>query len=107
MSTKNRADTLAAVEAEIREEMAASLGRVGQRLEACIEELGRLATEAAAADVPSRTALVARYNELRAEAEEHLFALVVQREAMGLRNHTGLERTYPIPPRLRLDERKG
>ncbi len=85
---------LAGLEHEIRGEMAASLGRVGARLEALLAELARLA---AARPDPR---VVAEHRAVRARAELNLWYLVVQREAMGLRDHSRLREQYVIPPPL-------
>jgi hypothetical protein len=90
-------DRIAAIDQEIREEMAASLGRVAGKLEGFLARLRVLAEEHARA--PS-AALVAEHAALRAQAELHLWYLVVQREAIGLRQHARLYAVYPIPPRL-------
>ncbi|HZH79252.1 MAG TPA: hypothetical protein VEY88_24740 [Archangium sp.] len=39
-----------------------------------------------------------RHKELRAEAEKQRWYLVIQREALGLRQHADLEEMYPLPP---------
>ena len=83
---------LAALEVEIRGEIAASLGRVAEKLEGFLAELARL--EAA----PRTPAIVAEHLAVRAQAELYLWYLIVQREAIGLRDHSRLP--YVIPPRL-------
>lgn len=100
-TVKKPADALAAVEAEIREEMASSLGRVGRVIDEQLAEMARLVAELPGLVEEAREAHVAAYNRARAKAQEYLFYLMVQREAMGLRNHDGVERMYRIPPALR------
>jgi hypothetical protein len=90
-------DAVAAVEHELRAEMASSLGRVAEKLEGFLARLAALAAEHARAPHPL---LMAEHAAVRREAELHLWYLVVQREAMGLRHHARLYATYPIPPRL-------
>ena len=91
---------LAALEQELREEAAASLGRVAARLEAEIAAVSRLAAEHAAAAPDARPALAEAHVAARARAELYLWYLQVQREALGLRDHTRLFATFVIPPRL-------
>ncbi len=95
---------LAALQAEMLHEMAASLGRASERLSgslAALAELGRHIDELEAGDV-AREALgeaVDAFNEERARAEHLLWELSVQREALGLNRHDELARHYPLPPR--------
>ncbi|MCW5697579.1 MAG: hypothetical protein KIS96_12710 [Bauldia sp.] len=76
---------LAALEAEILAERAASLARAGERLERAVAALG-----AAAGDAPERAAL-------RDAAREALWALIVQREACGFRDSDGVIAAYGVP----------
>jgi hypothetical protein len=94
-----RVDSIAAVEAELVEERAFSLGRVARTLEAHLAELGRIDAELSAA--PDDAGLRDAYAQTRLLAERYRWYLIVQREALGLRNHDLLERLYPLPPRLR------
>ena len=95
------ASALAAIEAEIREEMSSALGRVGRVIDEQVAEMARIQEALGEAGGEEREALVGAFNRARAKAQEYLFYLVVQREAMGLRDHRGVERMYPIPPALR------
>jgi len=88
---------LAAFEAELREEIAGSLGRVAERLEAEIRTVRRLATEHAAATPEHRPALAQEHAAARARAKLYLWYLQVQREAIGLYQHGRLLETYAIP----------
>jgi hypothetical protein len=81
-------DGLELLDGEILAEKAAALGRIVGKLE---NLLTALATETS----------VARHRLLRAEAKKYYWYLVVQREALGFRNHRELERYYPIPPPLK------
>ncbi len=83
---------LAALEEEIRAEIAASLGRVAEKLEGFLAQLDRLAA------APRTPEVVAAHRAARAQAQLHHWYLVVQREAIGLRDHSRLP--YVIPPRL-------
>ena len=81
-------DGLELLEGEILAEKAAALGRIAHKLE---KTLAALATETS----------VAKHRALLAEAKKYYWYLVVQREALGFRNHRELERFYPIPPPLK------
>ena len=45
----------------------------------------------------ARARIVARHRELRAEAENQHWYLIVQREAMGLRHHGDIYELYRLP----------
>ncbi len=98
----HRPTPLESLEAEIRSEIASTLGRVGHLLEQRLDEMDRLRAQAADLQGAERAVHVARFNELRQQAREYIWYLMVQREAIGLRNHKGLEERYPIPPALRV-----
>lgn len=91
---------LAALEAELREEIAGSLGRVAEKLEADIRTIRRLASEHASAPADLRPALARDHAAARAHAKLFLWYLQVQREAIGLYDHRRLLETYVIPPAL-------
>ncbi|HEX8951472.1 MAG TPA: hypothetical protein VF945_06485 [Polyangia bacterium] len=94
-------DLVQAVEHEIAQEKAFSLGRTGARLEALLRELAELAVAAGRAATPEeRAARVAEHNACRQRAADAYYALTVQREAMGVKHHEALARMYPIPPKL-------
>jgi len=80
----DRAGALAAVEAEVAEEKAASLGRAGSSVERSLAAL------AAGGEGADRDAL------LRA-AREAVWGLFVQREVMGQRDHAAVIAHYAIP----------
>lgn len=42
---------------------------------------------------------IRHYNRLREYAQLRHYYLIVTREAMGLRRHNWVEKTYPIPPK--------
>jgi len=86
------------VEHDLRGEQAASLGRAGRRIEAAIAEMEARAA-AWRAEVDRREDHARAWAEARAAARLARWELVVQREAMGLTDHTALDRAYPIPPR--------
>lgn len=80
----SRAGALAAVEAEVAEEKAASLGRAGSHVERALAAL------AAQGDGRDRDAL------LKA-ARDAVWALFVQREVMGQSDHAAVIAHYGIP----------
>ncbi len=85
----SRAGALAAIEAEVAEEKAASLGRAGAHVERALAAL------AAGADGPDRDAL------LKA-AREAVWGLFVQREVMGQRDHAAVIAHHGIPKEVLL-----
>jgi len=97
---------LDALKAEILAEMAASLGRAEDRINAALlqcellgEEIDALDARGAGAD--ERRAKVEAFNRQRDIAERRLWELTVQREALGLTRHDVLQEHYPLPPRRR------
>jgi hypothetical protein len=42
-------------------------------------------------------------NRLRDEAAGLVWALIVQREAIGVVHHAAVRERYPVPPRYRID----
>jgi hypothetical protein len=93
---------LASVEREIAGEIAHSLGKAGRLLAEAIEQASaaRAQLEAELLPASTRAALVERFHEQRALAERRLRNLLIQREALGWRNHSDLKRDYIIPPAL-------
>jgi hypothetical protein len=102
-----RLESLGKTEAEIAAEKANSLGRTARKLEGLLAELQELAAAFAAAtaapDVTdaARDELRRRHAEVRKQAETQRWYLLVQREALGLRQHALIDRYYPLPPPLR------
>ncbi|MCA1665349.1 MAG: hypothetical protein LC659_13985 [Myxococcales bacterium] len=94
-------DLMKAVEHEIAQEKAFSLGRVGARLEELLRELRELGAAAAGAQSDEeRAACVEAFNACRQRAAESYYALTIQREAMGVKHHEILAAMYPIPPKM-------
>ena len=96
-----REEALQRTEKEIVAEKAATLGRAGERLEAAL----RLATELhdAVRETPegeAREHARERYRQARSRALEARRILIIQREAIGLRNHRLVDQQFPEPPRL-------
>jgi hypothetical protein len=95
-------DLVKAVEHEIAQEKAFSLGRVGARLEELLHELRELGADVARAESDEeRAACVDAYNACRQRAADTYYALTIQREAMGVKHHELLAATYPIPPKMK------
>ena len=95
----SRGEGLRRTEEEIAREKAAALGRAGERLEATIEEAHRLATGLLAArDERERERLAPEYAAARRRVLEARLALVIQREAFGLRRHATVDQAFPEPP---------
>jgi hypothetical protein len=91
---------LLAIEVELRAEKAAALRRVAFRLDKLLGEMQALHDAAAPLGSPERARQKARHEELRAEAQKQLWYLIVQREALGLRNHDDVNEIYRLPPKL-------
>jgi hypothetical protein len=93
---------LAAIEREIAGEIAHSLGKAGRLLAEAIAQASatREQIEAGAPAAAERAALVERFERERTLAERRLRDLLIQREALGWRNHSEVKRDYVIPPPL-------
>jgi hypothetical protein len=102
MNGGRRAETHRRIDEEIRREKAAALGRAGERLEEALQETEDLGRRLDGAVDPSvRRELIDAYEAARQRAQAARYALVIQREAIGLRNHRDVERLFPEPPRRR------
>src|SRR5262245_24408330 len=80
-----REGALDALGYEIMAEKAASLGRAGGRVEACLARLEQAGTQTA-----ERAALLA-------DAADAVYAYFIQRELAGFRRHDEVIRLYRIP----------
>jgi hypothetical protein len=90
------------LEKEIAGEKAAALGRAGERLEAALERAAALARVLdGAADSLARERLGGEYDAACREAEQARLTLLIQREALGLRQHRVVDQQFPAPPRRR------
>ncbi len=85
------------LELDLRQEQASSLGRTGRRIERALRQM-RAAAEAWRADGNPEHART--FDEARRKARQYRWELVVQREAMGLTDHTAVHQAYPIPQNL-------
>ena len=82
------------VENEILAEKASALGRAGERLEAALAELHAAARALADTRDESRRAA---YRAARERARTARLHLLIQREAVGLRNHRVVDQQFPEP----------
>lgn len=82
---------------ELAEERVAALTRIARHLEQRIQTLHELRARAGDVSGETRTALLQRYRDLRADALRYRWYLDVQREAMGLRPHETVEQYYGVP----------
>lgn len=88
------------IKAELAQEKAAALGRAGERLEAALAIVAAIATRIDAnADPAERERLLGDYEAARIRALHARLALVIQREASGLRTHRIVDELFPEPPR--------
>ena len=90
-------DSFARVERELQSERAAALARIAGRLGELVARLAEMRADPPKPPGATRTAEVAAYRAVRAEARLYRWYLEVQREALGLRRHDGLDEHYPIP----------
>jgi hypothetical protein len=99
-----REDAHRRVEEEIRREKAAALGRAGERLEAALDAVQGIARRLdAVRDSHERNTLAREYEAARHRAKAARLALVIQREAIGLRHHAVVDQLFPEPPRFLAD----
>jgi hypothetical protein len=94
------AETHERIKEEIAREKAAALGRAGERLEAALATLHAIAGAWRAADEPrERERLAQDYDVAWRAADAARMALLVQREAVGLRDERVVDQQFPRPPR--------
>jgi hypothetical protein len=98
-SAGRRAEAFQRVESEIAREKAATLGRAGERLEAALQEAWALLDRLDRAPAAERADLLAAYRQARERAAHARLALIIQREALGLRHHRIVDQQFPEPPR--------
>lgn len=96
-----REEALQRTEKEILAEKAATLGRAGERLETALALVAerRRALERVI-DGATRAAALASHRQARARALDARHTLIIQREAIGLRNHRIVDQQFPEPPAL-------
>ena len=94
-------ESLRRLDREIAAEKAAALGRAGERLEQALAEVAALAEALRGApDATSRARVLGEYTAARGRAQRARAALLIQREALGLRHHAVVDQQFPEPPRL-------
>ena len=96
----SREEALQRTEKEILAEKAATLGRAGERLETLLRLCAELREDLGGAPEIAREAALARYRDARRRALEARHTLIIQREAIGLRNHRLVDQQFPEPPAL-------
>ena len=97
-----RVDMIALLEAEFKQERTDAFGRIGRKLQAALDEAKALDERLAhLPSGPTREQTLERYREARARAEEMSYFLVVQREAIGVLEHSILDEMYPLPRLIR------
>jgi len=88
------------LKAELAQEKAAALGRAGERLEAALARVAAIAHRLDSGIIADeRARLLADYEAARVRALHARLPLVIQREAVGLRNHRVVDQQFPEPPR--------
>jgi len=85
------------IQVEIAREKANMLGRIARKLERALAELAELGPELESNGRQGSVQIRTRYARSYARAGELRWFLVVQREALGLREHADLDRLYPLP----------
>jgi len=93
-------DSFARVERELAAERAAALARIAGRLGELVARLAEMRSGLTHLRGSARPTQVEAYRTLRAEARLYRWYLEVQREALGLRRHDGLDEHYPIPDEI-------
>ena len=97
--SRSTSESLRRTEAEIAAEKAATLGRAGERLDTALREAHlALARLDGATDDDARRQRLAEYTAARAAAARARLTLIIQREAVGLRNHRVVDQKFPEPP---------
>lgn len=96
-SVNDREDAHSRLQRELFEERASALRRIAGKLERRLEALVELEAEIAGLDGDARTEAVARYRELYQQAETYRWYLIVQRECLGLTDHSEVGKAYPVP----------
>jgi hypothetical protein len=98
--TSRTGESLRRTEAEIAAEKAATLGRAGERLEEALRVARAALARLDAADgADGGRQRLAEYERARARAAQERLILIIQREAVGLRQHRVVDQQFPEPPR--------
>lgn len=98
--SRRTAATHERIKEEIVREKAAALGRAGERLDAALTEVGALAHAwRETRDERDRERLRQEYERAWRAADAARLALLIQREAVGLRDQRVVDQQFPRPPR--------
>src|SRR4051812_24471069 len=98
--SRRTAETHERIKEEIAREKAAALGRAGERFEAALATLDAIAGAwRAASAARERERLTAEYEIAWRAADAARMALLIQREAVGLRDQRVVDQQFPRPPR--------
>jgi hypothetical protein len=93
---------LSPADIELIREAAGALARYGERLEKALRQLRSaedlLESCERRGSLSSRQAAVEQYKTARSQAETARHLYIVQREAVGFRNHKFADCIYPLPP---------
>jgi hypothetical protein len=81
----------------LQEERLAALTRISRTLQSLIDQLKAIGAQLAVQAGNERAFALAEHARLRAKAKKYRWYLEVQREALGLRHHQGLDEFYAIP----------
>jgi len=88
------------IKEEIAQEKAVALGRAGERLEEALAHVAAVGRRLdAAPDGDAEARLLGEYEAARVRAHQARLALLIQREALGLRQHRIVDQQFPEPPR--------
>jgi multidrug resistance efflux pump len=97
-----KAKELSAADIELIREAAGALARCGERLENALRQLRSaqdvLESCGGSGSSSRRQAAVEQYKAARRQAETARYMYIVQREAVGFRNHKFADHIYPLPP---------
>jgi hypothetical protein len=100
--TARKLSELSPQDIEFIKEAAGALARCGEKLE---KALRRLRSAEELLDLfpnngtrSSREEAIEQYKTARRQAEKARYVYIVQREAVGFRNHKFPDRIYPLPP---------
>src|SRR5215207_5495169 len=87
-----------AVQTELDGERAATLGRTARNLELALARCAYLNIALEGEDRPERREVLTNaYRDAREASERWRWTLCVQREAIGLHEHSWVDRIYPAP----------
>ena len=98
--SRRAAETHERINEEIVREKAAALGRAGERLEAALAALSAIGLAwRGAVEAAERERLARDYDAGWRVADAARLALLIQREAVGLRDQRVVDQQFPRPPR--------